>query len=176
MTEFVLTLSCPDRPGIVAAVSGLLARRGGNITESQQFGDRDTGRFFMRVQFTVDPAGSAAPAGPTGSAGPSGSGSLADGMAAALAELAPEFSLDWELYDTAVRPRVLILVSRAGHCLNDLLFRWRQRQLDVDIAGVVSNHPDFGRWPRATASPSTTCRCPGPEAQPSARRSARSRR
>ena len=64
MTEFVLTLSCPDRPGIVAAVSGLLARRGGNITESQQFGDRDTGRFFMRVQFTVDPAGSAAPAGP----------------------------------------------------------------------------------------------------------------
>jgi len=55
MTEFVLTLSCPDRPGIVAAVSGLLASRGGNITESQQFGDRDTGRFFMRVQFTVGP-------------------------------------------------------------------------------------------------------------------------
>ena len=69
MTEFVLTLSCPDRPGIVAAVSGLLASRGGNITESQQFGDRDTGRFFMRVQFTVDPAGSAAPARSTGTAG-----------------------------------------------------------------------------------------------------------
>jgi formyltetrahydrofolate deformylase len=143
MTEFVLTLSCPDRPGIVAAVSGLLASRGGNITESQQFGDRDTGRFFMRVQFTVDPAGSAAPAGPTGSAGPSGSGSLADGMAAALAELAPEFSLDWELHDAAVRPRVLILVSRAGHCLNDLLFRQRSGPLGIDIAAVASNHPDL---------------------------------
>ena len=80
MTEFVLTLSCPDRPGIVAAVSGLLASRGGNITESQQFGDRDTGRFFMRVQFTVGPA--------------AGSGGQADEMAAALARLAPEFSLD----------------------------------------------------------------------------------
>src|SRR5881392_516958 len=102
MTEFVLTLSCPDRPGIVAAVSGLLARRGGNITESQQFGDRDTGRFFMRVQFTVDRAGSAAPARSTGTAG---SGGPADGLRSALAELAPEFGLDWELYDTAVRPR-----------------------------------------------------------------------
>ncbi len=129
MTEFVLTLSCPDRPGIVAAVSGLLAGRGANITESQQFGDRDTGRFFMRVQFTVDPA--------------AGSGGQADEMAAALAGLAPEFSLEWELHDTAVRPRVLILVSRAGHCLNDLLFRQRSGQLGVDIAAVASNHPDL---------------------------------
>jgi len=129
MTEFVLTLSCPDRPGIVAAVSGLLAGRGGNITESQQFGDRDTGRFFMRVQFTVGPA--------------AGSGGQADEMAAALARLAPEFSLDWDLHDTAVRPRVLILVSRAGHCLNDLLFRQRSGQLGIDIAAVASNHPDL---------------------------------
>jgi len=129
MTEFVLTLSCPDRPGIVAAVSGLLASRGGNITESQQFGDRDTGRFFMRVQFTVGPA--------------AGSGGQADEMAAALARLAPEFSLDWDLHDTAVRPRVLILVSRAGHCLNDLLFRQRSGQLGIDIAAVASNHPDL---------------------------------
>jgi len=129
MTEFVLTLSCPDRPGIVAAVSGLLASRGGNITESQQFGDRDTGRFFMRVQFTVDPA--------------AGSGGQADEMAAALAGLAPDFSLDWELYDTAARPRVLILVSRAGHCLNDLLFRQRSGQLGIDVVAVASNHPDL---------------------------------
>jgi formyltetrahydrofolate deformylase len=132
MPEFVLTLSCPDRPGIVAAVSGLLARQGGNITESQQFGDRDTGRFFMRVQFTIGP-----PAGPAGSGGP------ADELRAALAGLAPEFSLDWELYDTAVRPRVLILVSRAGHCLNDLLFRQRSGQLGIDIVAVASNHPDL---------------------------------
>jgi formyltetrahydrofolate deformylase len=129
MTEFVLTLSCPDRPGIVAAVSGLLASRGGNITESQQFGDRDTGRFFMRVQFTVDPAAA--------------SGGPADELATALAGLAPEFGLDWELYDTAVRPRALILVSRAGHCLNDLLFRQRSGQLGIDIVAVASNHPDL---------------------------------
>jgi len=142
MTEFVLILSCPDRPGIVAAVSGLLARRGGNITESQQFGDRDTGRFFMRVQFTVDPAGSAEQARSTGTAG-SGGPADGDGLAAALAGLAPEFSLDWELHDTAVRPRVLILVSRAGHCLNDLLFRQRSGQLGIDIVAVASNHPDL---------------------------------
>src|SRR5256885_191090 len=103
MTEFVLTLSCPDRPGIVAAVSGLLTRRGGNIPESQQFGARDPGRFFMRVQFTVAP--------PAGADPPAGSGGAADGLRSALTELAPEFSLDWELHDTAVRPRVLILVS-----------------------------------------------------------------
>jgi len=142
MTEFVLTLSCPDRPGIVAAVSGLLASRGGNITESQQFGDRDTGRFFMRVQFTVDPAGSAEPARSTGTAG-SGGPADGDGLRSALAGLAPEFSLDWELHDTAVRPRVLILVSRAGHCLNDLLFRQRSGQLGIDIVAVASNHPDL---------------------------------
>jgi formyltetrahydrofolate deformylase len=124
VTEFVLTLSCPDRPGIVVAVAGLLAARGGNIVESQQFGDQDTGRFFMRVQFTV----------------PDQSG---DELRAGLTELAPELNLEWSLWDTAVRPRVLILVSKAGHCLNDLLHRQRSGQLGIEIAAVASNHPDL---------------------------------
>ena len=124
MIEYVLTLSCPDRPGIVAAVAGLLAARGGNIVESQQFGDQATCRFFMRVQFTV-------------------TGGHADDLRAALAGLAPEFSLEWELHDTAVLPRVLIMVSKAGHCLNDLLYRQRSGQLGINIVAVASNHPDL---------------------------------
>jgi formyltetrahydrofolate deformylase len=124
VTEYVLTLSCPDRPGIVAAVSTLLAQRGGNIVESQQFGDQATCRFFMRVQFTV-------------------AGGQADDLRAALAGLGPEFSLEWELHDTAVLPRVLILVSKAGHCLNDLLYRQRSGQLGINIVAVASNHPDL---------------------------------
>jgi formyltetrahydrofolate deformylase len=124
VTEYVLTLSCPDRPGIVAAVAGLLAARGGNIVESQQFGDQATGRFFMRVQFTV----------------PDENG---DELRAGLTELAPELDLEWGLWDTAVPPRVLILVSKAGHCLNDLLHRQRSGQLGIDIAAVASNHPDL---------------------------------
>ena len=124
MTEYVLTLSCPDRPGIVAAVAGLLAGHGGNIVESQQYGDPATGRFFMRVQFTADA---------------SGAGSLR----AALAALASDLDLDWDLFDTGVRPRVLILVSKAGHCLNDLLYRHRSGLLAIDIVAVASNHPDM---------------------------------
>ncbi len=124
MTEYVLTLSCPDRPGIVAAVAGLLAARGGNIVESQQFGDQATDRFFMRVQFTVPEAN-------------------ADELRGGLTELAPELDLEWGLWDTAVPPRVLILVSKSGHCLNDLLHRQRSGQLGIDIAAVASNHPDL---------------------------------
>jgi formyltetrahydrofolate deformylase len=128
VTEYVLTLSCPDRPGIVAAVSGLLAERGGNIVESQQYGDPATGRFFMRVQFTVPAAGA------------DGRG---DGLRAPLTALAADLGLEWDLWDTAIAPRVLILVSKAGHCLNDLLHRQRSGQLGIDIAAVVSNHPDL---------------------------------
>ncbi|HTP17181.1 MAG TPA: formyltetrahydrofolate deformylase [Streptosporangiaceae bacterium] len=124
MTEYVLTLSCPDRPGIVAAVAGLLAGHGGNIVESQQYGDPATGRFFMRVQFTADA---------------SGAGSLRP----ALTALASDLDLDWDLFDTGVRPRVLILVSKAGHCLNDLLYRHRSGLLAIDIVAVASNHPDM---------------------------------
>ncbi|MFI0351898.1 formyltetrahydrofolate deformylase [Actinomadura sp. 9N407] len=125
MSEYVLTLSCPDRPGIVAAVSGLLAERGCNILESQQFGDRDTGRFFMRVQFAgladTDPGE----------------------LRGAFAALAAELGLEWSLTDTAERQRVLIMVSKGGHCLNDLLYRQRSGLLDIEIVAVVSNHPDL---------------------------------
>src|SRR5690606_26311880 len=125
LNEYVLTLSCPDRPGIVAAVSGLLAERGCNILESQQFGDPDSGTFFMRVQFSVlddtDP----------------------DELRGAFASLAPELGLQWRLHPLAERQRVLIMVSKGGHCLNDLLYRTRSGLLDIDIVAVVSNHPDL---------------------------------
>ncbi|MFC4062531.1 formyltetrahydrofolate deformylase [Planomonospora corallina] len=121
--EYVLTLSCPDRPGVVAAVSGLLAGHGCNITESQQFGDPDSKRFFMRVQFSAPVPG--------------------DELRASLAALAPEFGMETQLRDTAVRPRVLIMVSKFDHCLNDLLHRARSGLLDIDIVAVVSNHPDL---------------------------------
>jgi formyltetrahydrofolate deformylase len=129
---YILTLSCPDRPGIVAAVSGLLAERGCNIVESQQYGDPSTGRFFMRVQFSGPQT---APAG--------GPGAVLDELRGAFATLAAEFALDWRLHDRADRPRVLIMVSRSGHCLNDLLFRVRSGLLDIDVVAVVSNHPDL---------------------------------
>ncbi|MFE3451500.1 formyltetrahydrofolate deformylase [Nonomuraea sp. NPDC059194] len=121
--EYVLTLSCPDRPGVVAAVSGLLARSGCNITESQQFGDQSAERFFMRVQFKA-----ALPH---------------DELTAAVAALAPELGMEFKLRDLSVKPRVLILVSRFGHCLNDLLYRVRSGLLDIEIVAVASNHPDL---------------------------------
>ncbi|WP_018655830.1 formyltetrahydrofolate deformylase [Actinomadura flavalba] len=125
MTDYVLTLSCEDRPGIVAAVSGLLAERGCNILESQQFSDREAVRFFMRVHFD----------------GPAG---LSDEeLRGAFAALGTDLGLDWRLDATAARQRVLIMVSKDGHCLNDLLYRQRSGLLDVDIVAVVSNHPDL---------------------------------
>ena len=149
MTEYVLTLSCPDRPGIVAAVSGLLAERGGNILESQQYGDPATGRFFMRVQFTVpaagagDAAGDASVAAGGGGVAVDGAGVASDELRSALTALASDLDLEWGLWDTAIAPRALILVSKAEHCLNDLLYRQRAGQLGIDIVAVVSNHPDL---------------------------------
>ena len=125
MTEYVLTLSCPDRPGIVSAVSTVLAERACNILESQQYGDRDTGSFFMRVQFETTAE------------------TTEDDLRSAFATLAPELGLDWRLHDTRTRTRVLIMVSKGGHCLNALLYRQRSGLLDVDIVAVVSNHPDL---------------------------------
>ncbi|MDI9580273.1 MAG: formyltetrahydrofolate deformylase [Thermobispora sp.] len=121
--EYVLTLSCPDRPGVVAAVSGLLAERDCNITESQQFGDPDAQRFFMRVQFATDLG--------------------IDELRSAFAALAPEFGMEFELFDRSVKTRVLVLVSKLGHCLNDLLYRVRSGLLPIEIVAVVSNHPDL---------------------------------
>ena len=118
--HLVLTLSCPDRPGIVHAVSGALARRGGNITESQQFGDPETGLFFMRVAVLTRVPRSE--------------------LEADLAELAGTYDMRWSL-DAVDRPvRTLIMVSKEAHCLSDLLFRATSQGLPIDVVGVVGNH------------------------------------
>ena len=120
LTHWVLILSCPDRPGIVHSVAGLLAEHGGNITESQQFGDSLSGLFFMRVQ--VESAVSR------------------DELEAAMVELAARFTMTWTL-DVVGRPvRTLVMGSTAAHCLNDLAFRQRSEGLPIDIVAVVSNH------------------------------------
>ena len=124
--EFVLTLSCPDRPGIVFAVASYLIQHSGNILASQQYGEPPAGRFFMRVQFAI----------------PEPKRAVED-LASDFAPVAEAFQMSWQLHDVAVRPRTLILVSRLGHCLNDLLFRWSTGSLPVDIVGVASNHEDF---------------------------------
>jgi len=125
--ELVLTLSCPDRPGIVHAVSGLLASHDANILDSQQYGSPTTSTFFLRVHVMspVEPA------------------VLHDGMSG----LAQRFAMQWELRPTAHRPNVLVLVSREGHCLNDLLYRWRTGYLPCAIAAVASNHTDLASLP-----------------------------
>jgi formyltetrahydrofolate deformylase len=121
MPRHVLTLVCDDRIGIVHAVSGVLAERRCNILDSQQFGDPATGKFFMRVHFESN-------------------GPFDDDDFGAVAG---RYGMDWQVHDDAVRPRLLVLVSREGHCLNDLLYRWRVGALHADIAAVASNHPHF---------------------------------
>jgi formyltetrahydrofolate deformylase len=127
MTElehWVLTFVCPDRPGIVHAISGAVVEAGGNITESQQFTSEDTGRFFMRLQIEA--------------------AITRDEFAKKLAGLAENYKMDWKL-DFVGRPmRTLVLVSKAGHCLNDLLFRQKAGQLPIEMPAVVGNHPDLG--------------------------------
>ena len=123
--DYILTLSCPDRTGIVYRVSGLLFELGCNILDAQQFGDEDSGRFFLRVHFDADAA------------------LPPQRLRAAIGPLATDFAMDWQLHDARRRARLLVLVSRQGHCLNDLLFRAHSRQLPVEIAAVASNHEDF---------------------------------
>jgi formyltetrahydrofolate deformylase len=125
-SEFVLTLSCPDVIGIVHAVASLLVERSCNIVDSAQFGDAATGRFFMRVTF-IAPESVALGA-----------------MQAAFMPIAARFKMDIRLYDRAVRPRVLIMVSKFGHCLNDLVFRAMSGALPIEIRAIVSNHGLFG--------------------------------
>ena len=123
--DSILTLSCPDRTGIVYRVSGLLFDHGCNILDAQQFGDEESGRFFLRVHFDRD------------------AGLPLETVHAAMATLAEGFGMDWQLHDGRRRARLLVLVSKQGHCLNDLLFRAHSGQLKVDIAAVASNHADF---------------------------------
>jgi formyltetrahydrofolate deformylase len=123
-TAYILTLSCPDRPGIVHAVSGFLLERGSNIEEAAQYNDHDTGLFFMRVQFACDQI-------------------PADALRSALASFAEGFQMRWSLHNTSEPVRTVLMVSKEGHCLNDLLFRWKSGLLPLDIRAIISNHRDF---------------------------------
>ena len=133
--RFVLTLSCEDRRGIVAAVATCIADQNCNIVESAQYGDPETNRFFMRVAFAAPPAVNASR------------------LAKAFAPVATGFDLDWRLHDLAVKPRVLILVSRFGHCLNDLLYRNSVGYLPMELVAVVSNHEAMRRRVEAEGLP-----------------------
>ena len=126
---FILTLSCRDAVGIVADVTGFLAGHGGFIVDSQQYADLETGRFFMRVAFV---SGGSEPL------------QLAD-LRDAFAPIGGRHMMDWQLTDSAAKPKLLIAVSKHGHCLNDLLHRWRTGALPVDVVGVLSNHEDMRR-------------------------------
>ena len=121
---FILTLSCPDRMGIVHAVSGFLMERNGNIEEAAQYSDPATGLFFMRVQFACDQL-------------------TYDELKTQLEAFAEPFGMNWKLHSTQDAMRTVILVSRDGHCLNDILFRWKSGLLPIDVRAIISNHRDF---------------------------------
>jgi formyltetrahydrofolate deformylase len=123
--QFILTLSCGDRPGIVGAVGSFLADNGCNIIDSAQFGDMDTGRFMMRVLFERLEVAPERPA-----------------LAATFAVIGERFAMRWALHDAQERPRVLIMVSKLDHCLNDLLYRYRIGALPMNPVAIVSNHRD----------------------------------
>ena len=123
--RFVLTLSCPDQPGIVAAISACLGGQDCNITDSAQFADPDSGRYFMRVSFST-PAGLSH-----------------ERIDAAFQPIFSRFKMAASIHDLEKRPRAVILVSRYGHCLNDLLYRHRIGALPIEIPAIVSNHRDF---------------------------------
>ena len=121
---YILTLSCPDRRGIVHAVSGFLFEHGGNIEEAAQYNDHGTGLFFMRMRFACDQLSH-------------------DELCSRLTAFAEPFQMRWKLHDTAEHMRTVILVSREGHCLNDLLFRWKSNLLPIDVRAIISNHREF---------------------------------
>jgi formyltetrahydrofolate deformylase len=121
---YILTLSCPDRPGIVHAVSGFLYERGGNIEEAAQYNDHGTGLFFMRVRFACDQL-------------------TFEDLKAQLKFFAEPFAMQWRLHAGDVPMRAVILVSKEGHCLNDLLFRVKSGLLALDVRAIISNHREF---------------------------------
>ncbi len=132
--RYTLTISCPDRSGIIAAVTGFIAEHGGFITEASYHTEQEAQRFFMRQEIRAD--------------------SLpfdADGFRERFGKLARAFDMDWQLADSAIRKRLVVLVSKQDHCLDDLLHRWRSGELQVDIPCVISNHEDlrsFVEWHR----------------------------
>ena len=123
--RYILKLSCPDQRGIVAAVASFLAEQDCNILESAQFDDEMSGQFFMR---TVFGAGAATP--------------TIENISAAFGPIASRFAMECSIHDLQVKPKALILVSKPGHCLNDLLYRTSSGSLGLDVVGIVSNHPD----------------------------------
>ena len=125
MTSYVLTVTCPTTRGIVAAIANYLADQGCNITDSSQYDDLLTGQFFMRVTFASE----------------TGAG-LAE-LQAGFAPVADSFAMKWAMHDAGAKMKVLLMVSNFGHCLNDLLYRWRIGALPIDIVGVVSNHMTY---------------------------------
>lgn len=126
-SSFILTLSCPDRKGIVHAVTGFLAQRGLNIRDSAQFGDPITKRFFMRVHAESDTPFTFSQSS----------------LKAEFEQQTGIHSLDFEFHNANERPRTLIMVSKIGHCLNDLLFRVSSGSLAIDVPVIVSNHADY---------------------------------
>jgi formyltetrahydrofolate deformylase len=131
--EFILTLACPEQRGIVHAVSSYLLEHGCDIVDNRQFGDRRTGRFFMRVHFVTETTAGGPPAGRPDAAG----------LRADFEALAETYRMSWQLVGLDERPNVLIMVSKFGHCLNDLLYRWKMDQLKVELPVIVSNHRDL---------------------------------
>jgi formyltetrahydrofolate deformylase len=125
MTKYCLTVTCPTTRGIVAAIAGFLTENGCNITDSSQFDDMQTGRFFMRVSFVSE------------------EGKDLETLREAFAETAEDFSMVAKFHDESQKMKVVIMVSRFGHCLNDLLYRWRIGALPIEIVAVISNHMDY---------------------------------
>lgn len=124
--EYILTISCPDQRGIVHNVSGFLANHGCNILDSAQFGDAQSQLFFMRVHFALEDA---AISNAT--------------LRADFATLGDAMQMNWQLHDARHKPRIVLMVSKIGHCLNDLLFRFKSGLLPVEIMAIISNHTDF---------------------------------
>lgn len=122
-SHLVITLSCPDRPGIVHSISGQILALGGNIIDSQQFDDTESKRFFMRVEFISEAPLTKAQA--------------------SFAQLAEEYKMQWQINEVGKKLRTIIMVSKEGHCLADLLYRSRELNLPLDIVAVVGNHPDL---------------------------------
>src|SRR5690606_26785678 len=135
MNDYILTLSCPDRIGIVHSVTGWLMSLHGNIIDAQQFGELETERFFLRVHFALPKPADVAE------------------LEASFRNTAEKFDMQAHIHDAQRKARLLILVSRQGHCLNDLLFRMHSGQLPVEVAGIVSNHQDYAAMAKAYGIP-----------------------
>ncbi|AKS47487.1 formyltetrahydrofolate deformylase [Octadecabacter temperatus] len=125
MSQYALTVTCQSKRGIVAAIANYLADNDCNITDSAQFDDKETGNFFMRISFET-----------------ASDGDLAS-LSAKFADSAAPFDMAYQFHDEAEKMKVVIMVSRFGHCLNDLLYRWRIGALPIDIVAVISNHMDY---------------------------------